>query len=299
MRVGAFELHDPAPDLRDPHIFVMVRPWIDVGSSVSITLAELEGHFGAKEMARLARPGIFFDFTLYRPRISLVEGRRQIVIPNSVVNHARTKEGQDLVFMHLMEPHNLGEDYAAAVLKLLEHIGIGRYCRLGSMYDAVSHTRPLRVTGTTGGVLTKGNAGDLKRRRSTYQGPTTIMNLVSQGVEKLVPPIVTMSLMVHLPQYLQLEEDYMGAARLLDVLSSMYELPPDLPTVERGRVQYGELEKAVDGNPELKTLIERIEAQFDAEEAAEDGKQPSDFSPDVESFLQEMDRRFADPDQPG
>ena len=34
---------------------------------------------------------------------------------------------------------------------------------------------------------------------------------------------------VHLPQYVQLEEDYAGAARLLEVLSSIYDLPPDLP----------------------------------------------------------------------
>lgn len=32
MRIGAFELVEPLPELRDPHAFAMIRPWVDVGS---------------------------------------------------------------------------------------------------------------------------------------------------------------------------------------------------------------------------------------------------------------------------
>ena len=300
MRIAAFDIHEPVPQLREPHVLVMVRPWVDVGSAVTLTLAHLEPHFGAKELGRLARPGTFFDFTRYRPTMRLVEGRREVTIPNSIINYAQTQDGPDFLFFHLLEPHAFGEDYADAVLEVIRHFDVRRYCRLGAMYDAVPHTRPLLVTGDTGGVPTKGNAGNLRTRPSTYQGPTSIVNLVSDGVPKLGLEISTMNFMVHLPQYIQIEEDYAGAARLLEVLSSVYDLPPDLPPTAKGQAQYGELERAVDRNAELKTLIQRMESQYDTEEAADKENAPpsSPLSPEVQRFLEEMDRRFADSDEP-
>ena len=300
MRIGAFELHEPVPELKLPHAVTMVRPWVDVGSVVSITLARLERHFGAKELGRLARPGTFFDFTRYRPTMRLVEGRREVTIPNSVINYAQTPDGPDFLFFHLLEPHAFGEDYADSVLEVFKHLGIGRYCRLGAMYDVVPHTRPLLVTGDTGGVPIKENKGNLRRRPSKYQGPTSIMNLVSDGVPKLDLELDTMNFMVHLPQYLQLEEDHLGAARLLEVLSSVYDLPPELPPTKKGQQQYKELDQAVERNPELKALIQRMESQYDAQEVEEEEEtspHPS-FSPEVERFLEEMDERFSGPQQP-
>ena len=296
MRIGAFELPEPVPELKDPHAFTMIRPWVDVGSAVTITLAHLERHYGAHELGRLARPGTFFDFTRYRPTMSLAEGRRQITVPNSVINYAHTPEGYDLVFFHLLEPHLSGEEYADSVLEVFKYLRIGRYCRLGAMYDAVPHTRPLLATGDTGGVPTKGDEANLRRRRSTYQGPTSILNLFSDGVPKLDPEIKVMTFTVHLPQYLQIEEDHLGAARLLQVLSSIYDLPEDLPPTERGERQYGELDRAMERNSELKSLIQRLETQYDSQEAAKEEEPPpsTPLSPEVEQFLEEMDRRFGE-----
>ena len=293
-------MHEPVPELKDPHVFTMIRPWVDVGSVATITLARLEQHFGAKELGRLARPGNFFDFTRYRPTLHLVEGTREVKVPNSVINYAQPDGGPDLVFFHLLEPHAFGEDYAESVLEVFKHLRIKRYCRLGAMYDAVPHTRPIRVTGDMGGLPTGGNPGNLKRRGSTYQGPTSIMNLVSEGVSKLDLELDTINFMVHLPQYLQVEEDYAGAARLLEVLSSIYDLPPDLPSSRRGEQQYSELNKAVERNPELKSLIRRMEAQYDADETSSmEDSTSTPLSPEVERFLQEMDQRFSDPQGEG
>jgi len=57
MRIGAFELSEPLPELRQPHALAMLRPWIDVGSVGALTILALESYFGAKELGKLARPG--------------------------------------------------------------------------------------------------------------------------------------------------------------------------------------------------------------------------------------------------
>ena len=148
MKIGAFQIHEPVPELKDPHVFAMVRPWVDVGSVGTLTLNRLERYLGSKELGKLERPGEFFDFTRYRPTMRLVQGEREVKIPNSIIRYAQTEEGPDYLFFHLLEPHSNGEDYTDSLLEIVKYFQIKRYCRIGAMYDAVPHTRPLLVTGT-------------------------------------------------------------------------------------------------------------------------------------------------------
>ena len=291
MRIGAFELAEPLPELRDPHAFAMIRPWVDVGSVGTLTLSRLERFLSSRELGKLARPGNYFDFTRYRPNIRMMHGERQVTVPNSYLRYAKTEEGPDYLFLHLLEPHAASEEYTDSVLEVIKHFGIQRYCRIGAMYDAVPHTRPLLVTGSLGNVPQLKAVPNLKLRRSNYQGPTTIMNLVSEGVDRM--EIETINFMVHLPQYLQLEEDYTGASRMIECISSVYaNIPADLAPLRRGQRQYRELSSAVERNSELKSLIEQMEAYYDAqqeeEEAEAAGVSEVNLSPEIERFLSEL-----------
>ena len=306
MRVGAFEIAEPVPELRDPHVFAMIRPWVDVGSVGTLTLNRLERFMGSKELGQLHRPGNYFDFTRYRPNMRFVDGVRQVKIPNSTIRYATTENGPDYLFFHLLEPHANGEDYTDSILEVVRHFGVKRYCRVGAMYDAVPHTRPLLVTGSLGEVEQKRTVPNFKLQQSTYQGPTTIMNLLSEGIER--DNIETINFMVHLPQYVQLEEDYAGTSRMIEVLSSVYEnIPPDLAPVRRGQRQYRELNSTVDRNSELKTLIQQMEQYYDSQLTVESASASSGegsggsgpaLSPEIEAFLSELgDRLDGDPER--
>ena len=298
MRVGAFEINEPVPELKDPHVFAMIRPWVDVGSVGTLTLNRLERFMGSKELGKLHRPGTFFDFTRYRPNMRFVDGVRQVKIPNSTIRYATTENGPDYLFFHLLEPHSNGEDYTDSILEVVRYFGVKRYCRVGAMYDAVPHTRPLLVTGSLGSVEQKRPVPNFKLQQSTYQGPTTIMNLLSEGIER--DEIETINFMVHLPQYVQLEEDYAGTSRMIEVLSSVYEnIPPDLAPVRRGQRQYRELNSTVDRNSELKTLIQQMEQYYDSQLTAESSSTSSEqsssspaLSPEIEAFLSELGDRL-------
>lgn len=290
MKLGAFEIDEPLPKLREPHALAILQPWIDVGSVGTLTLAWLESHFGATELARLSRPGDFFDFTRYRPTIYHKEGRRQITIPNAYVTYSQQKTGNDFLFLHLMEPHSHGETFVEAVLGLLEKFGVKKYYLIGSMYDLVPHTRPLIVTG--GGV---GQQAELERDKqgiesSDYQGPTTITFLVSQRAPEM--GIETTSLIVHLPQYTQMDEDYPGAVRLMKVLSSLYDIPVKAAYIERAEQQLAQISAALEKNPHLKAIVEQLETHYEARAKRKEEAEKPQLSPEVEKFLTEMDRRF-------
>ncbi len=290
MRLGAFELNEPLPELNEPHALAMLQPWIDAGSVGTLTLSWLETHFGAKELANLARPGNFFDFTRYRPTSYFQEGHRQVVIPNTYVTYGKQKTGNDFLFLHLLEPHNHSEVYIESILRLLVRFGVKRYYLLGSMYDFVPHTRPLLVTGGAVGEKVQQELEKLEIESSDYRGPTTINFLVSQRAPDM--GIETTSLIVHLPQYTQLDEDYIGTVRLMKILSSLYDIPENETFLRKADKQLEQINAALDRNPQLKATIQQLETHYEARARRRKEEETPKLSPEVEKFLSEMDKRF-------
>ena len=48
MRIGAFEVKEPIPELNTPYLFAILRPWIDVNNVGSLVLNELETQYGQR-----------------------------------------------------------------------------------------------------------------------------------------------------------------------------------------------------------------------------------------------------------
>jgi hypothetical protein len=294
MRVAEFELNEPIPELKEPHVLAVLRPWIDVGSVGTLALSRLERHLRAREVGRLARPGLFYDFTRYRPRTLFNEGRREVTIPNTIIRCAEREEGPDLLMLHLMEPHLYGEDYTESIVEILKFFGVHRYTLIGGMYDMVPHTRPLLVSGVAKGADVAAENQLVKVQPSNYEGPTTITYLISQQAEKM--GLETRIFVVHLPQYFQVDEDLTGTARLMEILCTLYQLPERLVEAQRGRDQYEKLQEMVDDTSGVAALLQRLEERYDRDQQ-QDESPSSPLSPDVEEFLKDLDEGFEPPQQ--
>jgi hypothetical protein len=293
MRVGAFEVVEPLPKLREPDAVAMLRPWIDAGNVGALALLELERQFGANQIASLARPGTFYDFTRYRPTVYLREGRRELSVPNTIVSVASPPKGPDLVIIKMLEPHAFGERYVESILALLEKLGVRRYVWVGSMYDMVPHTRPLLVSGGAIGAGTEELVRRLGILPTDYQGPSTLTFQIVQraplmGIESLWS-------IVHLPQYVQVEEDYAGKVRLLEVLRHIYGVEVDVSDVERALEQTATIERFIADNPELSAVLSYFETRYEGKLQRRE-HDASPLPPDVVQFLNELGgrRRGAD-----
>ncbi len=261
MRIGAFELSEPIPKLNEPYAFAILRPWIDVNNVGTLVLSELEERYGAEELARLAKPGRFFDFTRYRPTLSIEEGVRKVSVPNVTLHWARREGQNDLLFLHLLEPHALSEVYVESILKLLRALKVKKYVLLGSMYDVVPHTRPLIVNG---GAMGGEALQDLRKSgalASSYEGPTTITFLITQKAPE--SGIEALSFIVSLPQYVVLDEDYLGKVSLMEILNVLYDIPIDKKDFERALEQRSLITQRVEGSPELQSLLPQLEAMYE------------------------------------
>lgn len=284
MRIGEFDIAEPLPELRDAHMLAVLRPWIDVGNVGSLSLGRLERHLRSKELGRLYRPGRYYDFTRYRPRSYLVSGNREVTIPNTILRYANPEEGQHLITAHLLEPHLYGEDYSDALLEIIRHFGVKQYALIGGMYDMVPHTRPLVVSGLGTGENVERDYNIAKARPSSYEGPTTITYTITETATKM--GLETRAFVVHLPQYLNLDDDYQGAARMMELLCRLYNLPERIAQTERGQKQYDELSPK-DGQIPDGDVLSRIEEMYDSEYETDSHPQPETPLPSsIEEFLQ-------------
>ena len=293
MRIGAFEISDDEPKIQNAIAIASLRPWVDVGRVGTLVLNKLERYLNAVELGRLARPGTFLDFTRERPHTRIVEGKRVLTKPNSIVRYAKDVDtGQDFLFLHLREPHMFGEDYAESIVKLLRHYNVAEYCRIESMWDSVPHTRPLLITGTLNELHEGRTRGLVSIRKNTYQGPTSIVNLVGDTLAEA--NVQSASLMLHIPHYVQLDEDHMGAARIMEVISAMYDFPPTLTDTTRGEQQYRDISRAVESNAQVKQLVAQLEDEYDRVQDEPDLEFIDDptLPPEMEKFLNEMGQRF-------
>jgi predicted ATP-grasp superfamily ATP-dependent carboligase len=289
MKIGAFELNTPLPELHDPHVFAILRPWIDAGAAGRTTLNLLEKTFKAEKLGKLSRPGNFFDFTRYRPITSIINGERRVSIPNTYINFARRPENNDLIFMHLLEPHSFGELYIESIVKIIQTLRIKRFCLFGSMYDTVPHTRPLAISGIGDKALIE-QLSPLGVKESKYEGPTSISILINENARKL--GIETITLIVHLPQYTQLEEDYNSHLRLMEVISALYNFTIDLTSLRRqAERQYRELDHQMENDPQLLRTVQYFESIYETRKRKPDEKSVK-LSPEIETFLREIDKNF-------
>jgi predicted ATP-grasp superfamily ATP-dependent carboligase len=283
VRIGAFKLLSPLPECNEPYVLAVLRPWIDVNNVGTLVLRELSARFGAAELAKLSKPGQFYDFTRYRPIVHLEEGIRGMSIPNTTMRYAKREGQNDLLLLRLLEPHSQAESYISSVLKLLKTFKVKKYILLGSMYDTVPHTRPLLVSGYGMGEEA---VRDVKRAGIlpiTYHGPSSIANLIAK--EAAASGIEVLVLIVSLPQYVVLDEDYMGKLRLMEVLNTLYNIPVAQEDFEKALEQRDMVNERLGNSPEVKLLLPQLENVYDTRIKTIEKEGMSSLTPEMEELF--------------
>jgi hypothetical protein len=296
MRLSAFDLDEPVPELNHPHALAIIRPWTDVSGVGGLVLSCLEDYLGAKELGRLVQPGDFFDFTRYRPTLIRKENSSEVIVPNTTITYGTTSGVQsnshDFVFLRLLEPHMQAEAYVDSIIELFKHFGVKRYCLLGSTFDMVPYTRPLLVTGNASNPELQNELALVNVRHSDYRGTTSILTLIGGRTSQL--GIETCSMMVHLPNYLTMEEDYRGEKRLMEVISFLYGFSLPKEDMEKAHEQEEQVrliaEQMLKQYPRLGEILKELEAHYDA--GVKQDQKETKLSPEVEKFLLDLDRRF-------
>lgn len=261
MKIGGFRFNSPLPEVDASYVYATLWPWIDVNGVGTLVLKELRKRFHAVEVARLSRPGIFFDFTRYRPTIHIEDGIRELIIPNTTVYYGKKEEHTGLILLRMLEPHMNAELYIESVLKVFKTFNVKKYILLGSMYDAVPHTRPLIVSGYGMGENMEDTMKRLGVLPIVYRGQSSIVNMIAKKAAE--SSIDVNVFIVSIPQYVILDEDYIGKARLMEVLNILYNIPVDRQDFEKALEQKNIIDERLEKSPEFKMLLPQLESTYD------------------------------------
>ncbi|WP_173923972.1 proteasome assembly chaperone family protein [Agromyces sp. Marseille-P2726] len=299
-------LFEVNPDVQVPPglpLVAGVTGFVDAGSAVSQTteylLSTLDttvvATFDADELLdyRARRPIMLFQgdhLTDYRP-------------PRLSLDLARDEIGQQFLMLTGYEPDFQWERFVAAVLGLIEDLGVTSTTWVNSIPMPVPHTRPI-------GVTVSGNRTDLIDAmsiwRPTTQVPSNAMHLVEYRLQELGHPTTGFVLLV--PHYLSDAEYPAAAVAALEAISAATGLifPTDVLR-EQGREFVARIDEQVGENGELAKLVGTLEERHDSYMEGttlrsplidEDGELPTadEIAAELEKFL--AYRRTRDDDTP-
>jgi proteasome assembly chaperone (PAC2) family protein len=271
------------PELRDPVLVCAFRGWNDAAESATTALGLVAAQTGAERFAAID-PDEYFDFQVTRPTVRLREGRtREIQWPELVFSSAGVgPEGRDLVLLAGAEPNLRWRTFCETILALVDDLGIDLVVTLGALLADVPHTRPVNITGIASSPELVERLGFSHTR---YEGPTGVVGVLHDTCAKRGLPSV--SLWAPVPHYVAGVPSPKATLALVRALEDLVDISFDASDLEEASAEYEQrLDEAVAGEPEVRSLVERLERQIDEEELeAEDLPSGESIAREFERFL--------------
>jgi proteasome assembly chaperone (PAC2) family protein len=246
------------PQLRSPMLICSFRGWNDAASSSSRALALVAESLDAELVAQID-PEEFFDFQTTRPTITLTEGQaRSIEWPQNNLYAARVPAAdRDLVLFDGTEPNLRWRTFSEGIATAADTLGAEMVITMGALVAEVSHTLPVPITGL---ASSEELVEELDLERSNYEGPTGIVGVVHDCCRSL--GMTSASLWAAVPHYVAAVPNPKAALALIRRLEGLTGIAVDASDLEAETESYEEqIGRAVAANPEIKELVERIEAE--------------------------------------
>lgn len=279
------------PELRRPLLIAAWSGWSDAGESATGAIRFVRRRWRETAFAHIdADP--YYDFTQARPRVRLENGQRVIDWPtNDFTAHRREGDGPDIILMQATEPHLAWHAYAEAFMELCREFDVSGLLTLGGLLAEVSHTRPVRVTGSSEDPALRDLLGVGPRRGGGYEGPTGIITVINNAARDAGLP--TASMWASLPHYVNASPNPKATLALLERLNGAMRLGLRLHDLEVFVARFdAQVAEEVAKNPEMVDYARRIEeAQEDDDEPApRRDSEPDEELPDAQSMVDELER---------
>ncbi|HEY8474904.1 MAG TPA: PAC2 family protein, partial [Natronosporangium sp.] len=294
-----YELTADLPDLGRPVLIQALTGFVDAGAATRLAREHLLSTLDSRPVATFDVDQLL-DYRSRRPVMIFVEDHwEEYDEPRLVLHLLHDDAGSPFLLLSGPEPDLQWERFTAAMLGLIERLGVRLTIGLNAIPMAVPHTRPTGVTAhatrrelITGyepwlqRVQVPGSAGHLLEYRLGEQGRDA------------------MGFAVHVPHYLA-QAEYPAAAELL--LTSVSRatgllLPTDRLHAAAEAVR-ADVDKQIAETDEARAVVHALEQQYDAFVRNRQGTNlmPADGErlPTAEELGAELERFLAEHSKPG
>ncbi len=269
-----------------PVMIVAFAGWPDAAEAATRAIRYLVRKLPAKKFAEIDSEE-FYDFTVVRPETRVNRrGKRIIRWPSNDFYHfASEGTGRGIILFNGTEPNLRWREYSRNITTVAERLGVEFVVTLGSLLDAVPHTREPRVTGRASSEELNQKAEWLGIRNSGYQGPTGIHTAFLTACDKIGLPHA--SIWGHCPHYVSTSPNPIVSHALLTKLRSLVDFEVDMEELLlAGEAFEDEVSKAIDKEQDVVSYVRRLEQRHDeAHEPSGDIPSPGDMVMEIEEFL--------------
>ena len=275
-------------ELDRPILIAAWSGWNDAGESATGAIRFMLRRWRAKAVAHID-PEHFYDFTQARPTVRLQDGERVLEWPqNEFSPRKREGDARDLVLLLGIEPHLSWHAYADTILEFCQAFDINTVVTLGALLAEASHSRPIRVSGSSEDAALREQFGLDAPRAPGYQGPTGIVGVLNNRLRDA--GFQTASMWANVPHYVNASPNPKGALALLEQLNGTLQLDLSLHDLEVFAARFdAQVGAEITKNPEMAEYARRIEEQEDAEDEDGAGAEPADL-PDAQDMVDELER---------
>ncbi len=274
------------PALRTPVLVASFSGWNDAANAASTALGAIGSTLETELVARID-PEEFFDFQANRPTIEITDGIMESIEwpDNLVVSATSTDSERDLLLISGTEPSMRWRTFCNAVVDVAERCGVEEVVTFGSLIADVAHTRPVPITGL---ASDPGAAERMGFEDVDYEGPTGVLGVFHAVCRDR--GLRTASLWAAIPHYAAAVPNPKAGLALLRRLEGMVGIAVEAEELEQAAKAFeAQVTQAVEANPEIKELVQRLEEQQDevAQFTAEDVPSGDTLAMEFQKFLQE------------
>jgi proteasome assembly chaperone (PAC2) family protein len=281
---------DERPTLRRPILIAAFSGWNDAGEAATSAVRFMFRRWRAPTIAEIeAEP--FYDFTQARPRVRLDQGERVLDWPpNKFSAHKLEDHDFDVVLLQATEPHLMWHSYMDAVLSLCREFEISTIITLGALLAEVSHTRPIRVNGSSADAELRKQLEFGEPTTSGYEGPTGIVGALNQAAQEA--GMRTASLWANVPAYLDASPNPKGSLALLERLNGGLKLDLRLHDLEVFCARFdAQVAAAVERDPQMAEYARRIEEALPDDEPDRPATPPPESDlPNAQSMVDDLEQ---------
>lgn len=280
--------------LDDPVMIGALSGFTD-GTGAALTAVDhLVDAWGAEPLVEIDPEG-FFDFTVQRPRVSLVDGEREIDWPENRFYVARPPGAtRDFLLLSGIEPHLRWRQFTSVIAEVAEAVGSTTSITLGAQPSGVPHTRPVPVSLSASDTSFEDLFG-LKAPASRYQGQTGIVGVLNLALRSRGWKNASLWAMV--PHYITAGPNPNVAISLIDLLDRGFGVTTDVTSLREEAEQFEDQVRSVlADSDEAAAYVRQLEEQFDTNQpplpAPQDAR-PEEL-PAAEDLLTDLERFLKD-----
>ena len=277
------------PPLRRPLLIAAFTGWNDAGEAASAAVRFMHRRWRAETIANIDAEN-FYDFTQSRPKVRLEHGERVIDWPPNVISAKRFENlDRDVILLAGTEPHLAWHAYADAIFEICRTFEVSGIITLGALLAEVSHARPVHLNGSaTEGELARALKVD-PQTRSSYQGPTGIVGVISQMAREAKIP--SASLWANMPFYVQRTPNPKGTLAILERVNKAFDFDLTLHDLEVFAARFeAQVATDIEGNPEVAAYARRVADQLGEEDDVGIEMAPDDELPDAADMVDDLER---------